>query len=563
MAIRPIRASGRWVTLIAVAAAPLMLSGLYAAVPGNASSTVPAGVQSAAARTGHIAAGTVVHAATSSKPFVPTAAQKAARARDMKLLDSLKKPPIGPHTSAASVAPLKGPQTSPAKNHALSPFTVFKDNTIPTACSGSCAQSTVNEPDTANAGRYILQTSNWDIAYTTNGGSSPSTWSYQNPYSLSSGFCCDQTVTYVPSRDRFVYEGLTLGSGSTQGITIATTRSSSPTSWCVYHFDGSSFGGTAGDLLDYPKIAYSNNYLYLTWNNYNSSGSWVNTGLARLPIDPLASCGGFSYNYLTRTDNFTFGLTYGTSSLDTFYWVSNWYTSSSGSGTQERIYSWPENSGSYTFADRAVSAYNFSGGSCASQDGVVTNWCSRLDPRWETAWISRAEYNAQVNSAFAGDTILGVAITAGPGGGDPFPYVIYEYFKLNALSYVQTSATFNNGFAFAYAGCAPDARGYVGCTMSWGGGTGTGSSAVDYYPGGLILLQDNVSPSQPWSYDFNLFGSGNASAWGDYMVTQPFEPDVGPFLTTEWAVNGSGVVVPHVVIWGRANEYGYYRFRTS
>ena len=91
----------------------------------------------------------------------------------------------------------------------------------------------------------------------------------------------------------------------------------------------------------------------------------------------------------------------------------------------------------------------------------------------------------------------------------------------------------------------------------------TGSSAVDYYPGGLILLQDNVNPTQPWGYDFNLFGSGNASAWGDYMVTQPFEPDVGPFITTEWAVNGSGAVVPHVVIWGRGNEYGYARFKTS
>jgi hypothetical protein len=141
--------------------------------------------------------------------------------------------------------------------------------------------------------------------------------------------------------------------------------------------------------------------------------------------------------------------------------------------------------------------------------------------------------------------------------------VIYEYFKLNALTFIQTSATFNDGFAFAYAGCAPDAHGYVGCTMSWGGGTGSGSSAVDYYPGGLILLQDNVNPTQPWAYDFNLFGSGNASEWGDYMVTQPFEPDVGPFITTEWAVNGSGVVVPHVVIWGRGNEYGYSRFKTS
>jgi len=460
MAIRSARVRGRLLALISVTALPLLLSGLYAAVPGSATSTVPAGVQSAATRTGHVSAGTVVHAQTSSKPFVPTKAQRAARASDMKLLASLPKAPVGPHPGASSIARLRGPQTSPTTSNAPTSFTVFKDATIPAACSGSCAQSTVNEPDTANSGKYIVQTSNWDIAYSTNGGSSPPTWNYQNPYSLSSGFCCDQTVTYVPGRDRFIYEGLTLGSGSTQGFTIAVTRSTAPTSWCVYHFNGSSFGGTAGDLLDYPKIAYANNNLYVTWNRYNSAGnSWLDTGLARFPLDPLAACNGFSFNYLTRTDNFTFGLTYGTSSLDTFYWVSNWYTSSSGSGTKERIYAWPENSGSYTFNDVAVTSYNFSGGSCASQDGVVTNWCTRLDPRWETAWISRAEYNAEANSAFAGDTILGVAITAGPGGGDPFPYVIYEYFKLNARSFIQTSATFNDGFAFAYAGCAPDATG--------------------------------------------------------------------------------------------------------
>jgi hypothetical protein len=552
--------AGRWYVLVAAAMVSLLLAG-FLATSGNASSTVPAGTRSAAAHTGHVSAGRLVRAATSNKPFMPTAAQKTARERDMKMLAALPKAPLGPHTSAASVARLRGAQTSLTSSQAPGTFTIFKNSTIPASCSGSCAQSTVNEPDTANAGKVILQTSNWNIAYTTNGGANPPTWLYQNPYSLSSGFCCDQTVTYIPSRDRFVYEGLTLGSGSQVGFTIATAKSKSPTAWCTYHFDASSFGGTAGDVLDYPKIAYSNNYVYVTWNHYNAAGNaWIETGLARLPIDSMASCAGFSYNYLTRNDNFTFGLTYGTSSLDTFYWVSNWYTQSGGSGSSERIYYWPENSTSYFFADRSVSAFNFAGGSCASQDGVVTNWCSRLDPRWETAWISRAEYNAQANSAFAGDTILGVAITAGPGGGDPFPYVIYEYFKLNSLTYVQTSATFNNGYAFAYAGCSPNARGQVGCSMSWGGGTGT----THYYPGGLILLQDSINPTQPWAYSFNLYGAGNASAWGDYQVSQPFEPDVGPFLTTEWAVNSRGTVVPHVVIWGRGRDSsGYNRWKAS
>jgi len=553
MAVLRSLAARRWYVLVAAATVSLLLAG-FLTTSGDASSTVPAGTRSAAVKTGHVSAGRLVRAATSTKPFVPTAAQKAARERHMKLLAALPKPPLGRHTTTADVAKLRGPQTTLTGSRLPTDFKIFKDSTIPAQCSG-CGQSAINEPDTANSGKFIVQTSNWDIAYTTNGSANPVNWLYQSPYSLSSGFCCDQTVTYVASRNRFIYEGLTLGSGAVQGFTIATAAATTPTAWCTYHFSAANFGGTAGELLDYPKIAYSNNNLYVTWNRYNAAGnSWIDTGLARMPLDALASCSGFSYNFLSRNDNFTFGLTYGDSSLDTFYWVSNWYTTAGGSGTSERIFFWPENGTTYFFADRSVAAYNFAGGSCASQDGVVTNWCSRLDPRWETAWISRAEYNAQANSAFSGDTILGVAITAGPGGGDPFPYVIYEYFKLNSLTYVQTSATFNNGFAFAYAGCAPNSHGYVGCSMSWGGGTGTSH----FFPGGIVVIQDNVSPTQPWAFSFNVNGAGNASAWGDYQVSQPFQPNVGPWITTEWAVNGSGAVVPHVVTWGRVRDTNAY-----
>lgn len=552
-----------WAAVLALALPVGLLS--FGAVASASPSTKPPGVQSAKAGTGHIAAGKHVAAQVGTKPFTPTAAQQRARDHAMSVLRHLPKPPVGAHPAQAAVPSPSGPQTTPglqAKTVAPNPnaasnnFAIFQSQNIPASCATSCAQSSVNEPDTANSGRYILQTSNWNIAYTTNGGAAAPTWLYQNPYTLQPGFCCDATVMYVPSRNRYIYEGLTLGTGAQNGFTIAAASGQNPTGWCVYHFSASSFGGTDGNILDYPKIAYANNNMYVTWNQYNSAGSaWLSTGLARIPLDALTNCSGLSYSYLNRTDNFTFGLTMGTSSLDQFYWVSNWYTTSGGSGTSERIFYWPENSGTYFFKDITVASYNFAGGSCASQDGVVTDWCTRLDPRWETAWISRAEYNAQANSAFAGDGTLGVAITAGPAGSDPFPYVIYEYFKLNALTYIQTSASFNNGFAIAYAGCAPNAKGQVGCSMSWGGGTGT----THYYPGGLILLQDNISPTQPWAFSFNDTGSGNATAWGDYQVTQPWNPDSGPFITTEWSVNGSGTVVPREVVWGRAHDFGWFR----
>ncbi|HEV2373645.1 MAG TPA: hypothetical protein VGS19_15910 [Streptosporangiaceae bacterium] len=556
----------RWATgwrfaVVAATALSMAVGGLFWASPGQASSSRYGVAHIAVGRTGHVGPGRIVHPATSTRPFRPTAAERAARARGVKFLASLPKAPIGRHTTAADVRPLRGPQTrAPGAGRAPTSFSIFKTSAIPAECSG-CGQSAINEPDTANSGKFIEQTSNWNMAYTTNGGAKTPTWLYQDPYTLQTGFCCDQTVTYIPGRDRFIYEGLTLGTGTVQGFSIGVTKSQAPTAWCVYHFDASSFGMTAGDLLDYPKIAYDNNNLFITWNTYDPTGaSWMNSGLARMPLDSLASCAGFGFNYLTRTDNFTFGLTYGNSSLDTFYWVSDWYTASGGSGSSERIFSWADNSGSYSLTDVAVAAYNFAGGSCASADGVVTNWCTRLDPRWETAWISRAEYNAQANAAFAGDTILGVSITAGPGGGDPFPYVIYEYFKLNSLGYVQTSATFNDGFAFAFPSCAPNLYGYVGCAMSFGGGTGT----THYFPGGVLVEQDNINPTQPWAADFNLFGAGNATAWGDYSVTQPFNPAVGPWITTEWSVNSSGVVVPEVVIFGRGHDAnGYNRWKSS
>ena len=105
-------AARRWYVLTAAALAALLAAGLLGAAPGKAFSTAPAGTHFAVAKTGHVGAGRLVQAATSNKPFVPTAAQKAARARDMKMLASLPKAPIGRHTTAANVARLTGPQTS-------------------------------------------------------------------------------------------------------------------------------------------------------------------------------------------------------------------------------------------------------------------------------------------------------------------------------------------------------------------------------------------------------------------------------------------------------------------
>ncbi len=162
--------------------------------------------------------------------------------------------------------------------------------------------------------------------------------------------------------------------------------------------------------------------------------------------------------------------------------------------------------------------------------------------------ITPAEYRAQANSAFAGDDILEIAMQAGPSSfSNGNNYIVYNYFKLHSLAYIGNDQTYSTSETFAYAGCGVNERGYIGCSMSQGLNA----------PGGFVLLQDNVNPTQPWGYDFAVGGISGASAWGDYNFTNPFHPGGGPFETVLWNVNGTKVQ-PYYVVWGRGTDSGDY-----
>ncbi len=517
-----------------------------------ATSNVPEGAMSDKAKTGSIGAGKVVQAESSDFSYTPTAAQIAAHEQLLAAKSKHLAPPLGPHTTAADVAPFGGPPTDNSVQLAPTDFTVFTQSLINSTCSG-CAQSTVNEPSAANSGKFVLETSNWNIAYSNNAGKSPIVWKNLDPYTLSPGYCCDTQVVYNPDRDVFILLLLDYaGEGaSTNGLTLSVFSGTSPGGLsCTYKFTGASFGEGSTDTLDFPKIALSNNNLFLTWNDYPPNGGFRASGLARMPLDPVASCANFSFSYLTRSNSeFTFALAQQPSAHDQFYWVSNWFLDGTTSGSNQRIFWWADNSGSYSWVTRAINPYTFGTVGCGSP-----NWCSRLDPRYESVMITPAEYRAQANGAFAGDQILEVAATAGPSGfSNGYNYVVYNYFKLNSLSYIGNDQTYSTGNNFAYPGCAVNEKGYIGCALSQGVNA----------PGGIIILQDNVNPTQPWGYDFVVSGISGASGWGDYNETNPWRPSGGPFETVLWNVNGS-TVQPYYIVWGRGSDKGdYSRWKTK
>jgi hypothetical protein len=504
-------------------------------------SALPAGAMTDKAKTGSVGPGKVVEAESSDFSYTPTTAQIAAHEQLLAAKSKHLAPPLGPHTTAADVAPIGGPTTDDSVQLLPNDFTVFTKSLINSICPG-CAESTVNEPSVANSGKYVVETSNWNIAYTKKGGAGTIIWSNQNPYTLSNGYCCDTQVVYNPDRDVFILLLLDYaGEGAaTNGLTLSVARGQSPTSWCTYKFTGANFGEGSTDTLDFPKIALSNNNLFLTWNDYPPNSGFKASGLARMPLDSLASCAGFNYGYLTRSNSeFTFALAQQPSAHDQFYWVSNWFLDGTSSGNNLRIFWWPDNSGTYFWATKAINAYTFGTVACGSP-----NWCSRLDPRYESVAITPAEYRAQANGAFAGDQILEVATTAGPSSfSNGKNYVVYNYFKLNSLTYIGNDQTYSTSNHFAYPGCAVNEKGYVGCALSQGVNA----------PGGIIILQDNVNPTQPWGFNFVVSGISGASAWGDYNETNPWRPGGGPFETVLWNVNGS-TVQPYYIVWGRGSD---------
>ena len=159
---------------------------LFASISGAGSASspsqgVPSGQLSQQVGTGSIGPGTVIEVQSSDVPFTPTAAQIAAH---QQLLDAKSKhlaPPLGPHTTAADVGPAGGPPTE-TFGQEVSPndFAVFKNSVVNSTCAG-CGQSTVNEPSAANSGKTVIETSNWNISYTLNGGAVPIVWSNREP----------------------------------------------------------------------------------------------------------------------------------------------------------------------------------------------------------------------------------------------------------------------------------------------------------------------------------------------------------------------------------------------
>ena len=406
-------------------------------------------------------------------------------------------------------------------------LTLFRDTYIP---AGSLAGLTYlnNSPSAANNGYVVFETGNWFAAVSSNGGQS---FKYIDPATAFppafGGFCCNQVVIYVPSRDIFIWELEYLPDSDQGGLRIAISRGSDAVKGIWYYYD---LPAGSGYRFNFSDLALSNDFVYLTTNRYTLADSFESSFIYRFPLDPLLEGSNFGYNYVNRTDNFNFRPVQG--ATDPIYWAAHNSTS------QVRVFVWSEDSGSYGLNDINLSAaWNNDTRTCPGPDGK--DWCGSTDGRIVTGWVARG--------------VVGFMWSASQGGGFLYPYI--EALTVNAsdLSYNSRPAILNGSFAFISPSTSVNARGDVGLVSIYGGGP--------YYPSVVYGVDDDfTSALTPW--EFNEVGTStqgpDTNVWGSYLAVRPFAPTGLVWGGTGFILNGCGdqigCVDPMYFIFGRARD---------
>lgn len=398
------------------------------------------------------------------------------------------------------------------------------------------SQSAISEPAHAQLGKYVFYTGNWYAAKSTNGGVS---YTYTSPYSGFASFCCDQDVIQDPSRNLILWyrQGSANGSGvnqvqlsgSTNGGTTFFTYTWSPTS-----FDSS----LTNRWFDYPHLAVSNDFLYLTTNVFNSAGVMTNRMIIRLPLEQLQTGSAFTYYRWTFGAGQTITPVQG--ATETMYFGVN----ENSAGTNGfRIYWWPESTTALSNILRSVPAWtSTTRGSAHCPVANGRNPCGRTDQRITGGWVAKG--------------VIGFFWNVKEGNGFPYPYINAATFRESDKVYLARPYIWSSGNAWIYGAAAPNTRGDLGiAALAVGGSVG--------YPRFHIGIDDDFNAAPPgWevgaivsSTSWGLSAQGTEGS-GDYLRVRQFNP-IGTLFTASGYSGLSGSPVSYrgrLVAFGRGRE---------
>jgi hypothetical protein len=373
-------------------------------------------------------------------------------------------------------------------------------------------ESTVAEPAIAQSGSEWLVTQNWSRGYSNNAGTSFTAIADDSGPSDAPFFCCDQDAVHDHGRDVSIWSELFVDSQLTTGVVRFHVRAANNLSdACTYDINGG-----AGVLYDYPHLGLGNNFIYLTANTIKS-GRWTGATVWRYNLDEMATCKSVSGSVFNWTG-----------SVGQVVWVparattDTMYLVTIENGSQNRYFSWPENSNTISWKLLNVGSSKYGAATC--KGGPSGN-------NWLGFSLSTSSLGFQIRSAVGQDGSAGAPTqylatyysVASNGTARPQAYVAGSVVRTSDMTLLNTADIFSTSTCFSYPDVTANSRGDLGLAIGFGSSSSGSGPAQSY-----VAISDDYSRGTVRGYFQSVFlcasATDNPTRWGDYLTARVQEP---------------------------------------
>jgi hypothetical protein len=391
----------------------------------------------------------------------------------------------------------------------------------------------VGEPAMALSGATIWWTGNWYAALSTDSGRH---WTYVDPSSDFATFSSDQDTVSDASRGMFLwYRQGHLVPGRDENSVKLSVSSNGAQSWCTYTFRPTDVDPSWTTLdFDYPRLALSRNYLYLTSTLLVTGNGFATPRmlLFRMPLDQLVARGAFSYVYWTTTEGWAWAPVEN-GAAEVMYLGDTLDPGGDAPKGKFRLYTQPEDSTDLTYTDHDVPAWTFTdyNGSCTVPGGG--NPCARGDQRITSGWLRRDRGRGEI----------GFFWNVREGGGFPHPYVDAVTFDEETQTVTGRPFLWSPGCAWQYAAASPNDLQELGVAAFY--------FCDSQGPAHAVGIADAFTPAPPgWSMFYTRVSgvSTKTMIWGDYIRVRAASDHA--FAATGYTLQPTGNQ-PHYTLFSR------------
>jgi hypothetical protein len=390
--------------------------------------------------------------------------------------------------------------------------------------------STLAEPSAAADGKSGVMGGNTYLTRTTNDGA---TWvSEAIPVGPADApaVCCDIDNVYSATSDTIFTGLLYTNAALTNGVVRIlvrhqdTTPNNSngvdPVVDCSYIIDP---GGAANNVLpDYPHLAVSNGFLFLSLNNLTNGTTWTSAQMRRFNLAQMSACTGTSSNTFDYVGTVGQRITVPAEGA-----TGTMYFGSMDNASTFRLFSWPDSTTTVTQTTTALAtASNFSNPDCRGGTGNF-DFIER-----STAW-SIAGF--RMRGATGGGRVTFLWPSA-PTGGATQSHLRGITLNTATLAIIDQPVVFNNSTCFGYPALASNSSGDIGLSLGFGGQAGGGGTAAQ----GAVAVDDASSAGVFFpTLLLTAVGTHNRTdaRFGDYFTVRAGRC-ANTWVATNYALNG-------------------------